>query len=84
VQRIDAQKGEAMITCTRNPGLPAAAGGSSSAGGAGVNGSGTILGLAVRAVAPGQSKIQITEVRAQGSLQQAIAVATGEAIVRVQ
>jgi hypothetical protein len=58
-----------MISCTRNPGLPAAA------GGPGVNGSGTILGLVVRAVAPGQSKIQIAE---------AIAVVTGEAIVRVQ
>ncbi len=41
VQRIDAQKGEVMISCTRGPHT------------AGVNGSGTILGLVVRAVGSG-------------------------------
>ncbi|MGA7852352.1 MAG: cohesin domain-containing protein [Candidatus Acidiferrales bacterium] len=80
VQRIDAQKGEVMISCTRRHAGNGAAGGVV----AGVNGSGTMLGLVVRAVAPGESKIQIVEVQAQDSQQQAISVATSAATVRVQ
>jgi general secretion pathway protein D len=78
VQRVDEQKGELMISCARRTGLPGVAGGS------GVNGSGTILGFVVRAVGSGQSKIQIVEVQAQDSRQQAIPLVTGEGTVRVQ
>jgi hypothetical protein len=91
VQRIDAQKGEAMISCTRRQGSSVAAAGqfaAATAAGppavAGVNGSGTILGLVVRALGHGESKIQILEVKAQDSQQRAIPVVTGEATVRVQ
>jgi general secretion pathway protein D len=91
VQRIDAQKGEAMISCTRRQGSSVAAAGQFAAATtagppavAGVNGSGTILGLVVRALGHGESKIQILEVKAQDSQQRAIPVVTGEATVRVQ
>jgi hypothetical protein len=80
VRSINAQKGEAMISCTRRHSGNGAAGGAI----AGVNGSGTILGLVVRAAKPGESKIQIVEVQAQDSQQEAIPVITGEAMVRVQ
>ena len=41
VQRIDEQRGEIVVSATRQPNTP------------GVNGSGTLIGLVVRAVAPG-------------------------------
>ena len=72
VQRIDAQKGEVMISCTRGPHT------------AGVNGSGTILGLVVRAVGAGDARIQITEASPQDSQQRSIPISSGEAVIRVQ
>jgi general secretion pathway protein D len=91
VQTIDGKKGEAMISCTRRQGSSVAAAGqftaASTAGRpawAGVNGSGTILGLVVRALKPGESKIQILEANPQDSQQHVIPVLTGEATVRVQ
>jgi general secretion pathway protein D len=80
VQRIDAQKGEVMISCTRRHAGNGATGGVV----AGVNGSGTILGLVVRGVAAGESKIQIVEAEAQDSKQQRIPVVTGAAAVEVR
>jgi general secretion pathway protein D len=76
VQTIDGKKGEAVISCTRRQGTSVAA--------AGVNGSGTILGLVVRAVGQGESKILILEVKAQDSQRHAVPVVTGEATVLVQ
>jgi general secretion pathway protein D len=72
VQRIDAQKGEAMISCTRRQHTP------------GVNGSGTILGLVVKAVGAGEARIQITEASPQDSQQRSIPITSGEAVIRVQ
>jgi general secretion pathway protein D len=72
VQRIDAQKGEVMISCTRGPHA------------SGVNGSGTILGLVVKGVAAGDARIQIVETNAQDSQQRSIPINSGEAAVRVQ
>ena len=43
VQRIDEQRGEVIVSATRQPNTP------------GVNGSGTLLGIVVRAVAPGNT-----------------------------
>jgi general secretion pathway protein D len=80
VQQIDAQKGEVMISCTRRHSGNGAAGSVV----AGVNGSGTILGLVVRGVAAGESKIQIVEAEAQDSKQQRIPVVTGAAAVKVR
>jgi general secretion pathway protein D len=91
VQTIDGKKGEAIISCTRRQESSVAAAGqfaeASTAGpraAAGVNGRGTILGLVVRAVGHGESKIQILEVKAQDSQQHPIPLLTGEATVRVQ
>src|SRR5580693_4866927 len=72
VQRIDAQKGEVMISCTRGPHT------------AGVNGSGTILGLVVKGVAAGGTRIQIVELKAQDSQQRNIPITSGDAAIRVQ
>jgi general secretion pathway protein D len=72
VQRIDAQKGEVMISCTRGPHT------------AGVNGSGTILGLVVKGVAAGDARMQIVEVKVQDSQQRSIPITSGEAAIQVQ
>jgi len=72
VQRIDAQKGEVMISCTRGPHT------------AGVNGSGTILGLVVKGAAAGDARMRIVEVKAQDSQRRSIPITSGEAAIQVQ
>jgi general secretion pathway protein D len=72
VQRIDAQRGEAVVSATRQPNTP------------GVSGTGTLLGLVVRAVGPGTSAIQILQVNARDSQQRTIPLVSGEATVQVQ
>jgi general secretion pathway protein D len=72
VQRVDQQHGQAIISATRQPNTP------------GVNGTGTLLGLIVRAVGPGTSSIQILQVNARDSQQKPIPVVSGEAKIQVQ
>lgn len=72
VQRIDAQRGEVVVSATRQPNTP------------GVNGSGTLLGIVVRAVAPGSSALQILQVNARDSQQRTIPMVSSEAVVQVQ
>jgi len=72
VQRIDAEKGEVVVSVTRQPNTP------------GVNGSGTLLGLVVRAVAPGNSALQILQVNARDSQQKPIPMVSGEATIQVK
>jgi len=72
VQRTDAQKGEVMISCTREPHT------------SGVNGSGTILGLVVKAVGAGDTRIRIVEARPQDSQQRSIPVTSGEVVIEVR
>ncbi|MGA9883017.1 MAG: cohesin domain-containing protein [Candidatus Acidiferrales bacterium] len=72
VQRVDAQHGDVIVSATRQPNTP------------GVNGSGTLLGLVIRAVAPGTSPIQILQVNARNSQQQTIPMVSGEATINVQ
>jgi general secretion pathway protein D len=72
VQRIDAQRGEIVISATRQPNTP------------GVSGSGTLLGFKVRAVAPGNAALQILEVNARDSQQRQIPMVSGEAAIQVQ
>ena len=72
VQRIDEQRGEVVVSATRQPNTP------------GVNGSGTLLGFKIRAVAPGNSDIQVLQVNARNSQQQSIPVVSGAATIRVQ
>jgi general secretion pathway protein D len=72
VQRIDAQKGDVVISATRQPNTP------------GVNGSGTLLGIVVRGVAPGTSALQILQVNARDSQQRTVPMVSQEATIQVQ
>jgi general secretion pathway protein D len=72
VQRIDAEHGEVVVSATRQPNTP------------GVNGSGTLLGIVVRAVAPGNAALQILQVNAHDSQQRPIPMVSGEATIQVQ
>lgn len=72
VQRIDQQKGQVIISATRQPNTP------------GVNGSGTLLGITVRGLAPGSSPLQIVMVNAHNSQQQSIPMVAGVASVQVK
>jgi len=72
VQRVDQQKGQAIISATRQPNTP------------GVDGNGTILGLIIHAVGPGTSPLQIVQVNARDSQQKAIPLTGGEAAIKVQ
>jgi len=72
VQRIDAQRGEIVVSVTRQPNT------------AGVNGSGTLLGIVVRGVAPGNSDLQILQVNAHDSQQRNIPIVSGAATIQVQ
>lgn len=72
VQHIDPQRGEAVVSATRQPNTP------------GISGTGTLLGLVVKAVGPGTSTIQILQVNARNSQQQTIPLVSGEATIQVQ
>jgi len=72
VQRIDQQKGEVIVSATRQPNTP------------GVNGTGTVLGFVVHAVGPGTSHLQILQVNAHNSQQQQIPIVSGEATIQVK
>ncbi len=71
VQRIDQQRGEVVVSATRQPNTP------------GVSGTGTVLGLVIRAVGPGSTRLQILEVNAHNSQQQPIPIVSGEATIQV-
>jgi general secretion pathway protein D len=66
------EKGQTIISATRKPNTP------------GVSGSGTLLGIVVKGVAPGASNLAIVQVNAKDSQQKLIPLATGEATVQVQ
>jgi general secretion pathway protein D len=72
VQRVDKDRGQAIISATRQPNTP------------GVNGSGTLLGIVVRGVSPGTSSLSIVQVNARDSQQKPIPLLAGEASIRVQ
>ena len=69
---IHQDRGEVVVSVTRRPNTP------------GVNGSGTLLGLVVRGVAPGTSPLQILQVNARDSQQHTIPMVSSEATVQVQ
>jgi general secretion pathway protein D len=72
VERVDKERGQAIISATRMPNTP------------GVSGSGTLVGIVVKGLAPGNSQLTIVQVNAKDSQQRPIQVVTGEATVRVQ
>ncbi|MBZ5700941.1 MAG: hypothetical protein LAN84_03765 [Acidobacteriia bacterium] len=71
VQRVDQEHGQAIISATRQPNT------------AGVSGSGTLIGVVVRALAPGSSKLAIVQVNARDSQQKALPLLSGEATIQV-
>ena len=71
VQRIDQQHGTAIISATRMQNLP------------GVNGTGTVVAIVIRGIAPGDSKLSIVQVNAKDSAQRPIPLVTAEGAVRV-
>ncbi len=72
VQRIDKERGQAIVSATRQPNTP------------GVNGTGTLLGIVIRGVANGTSSLAIVQVNAHDSQQKPIPLVSGEASIRVQ
>jgi len=72
VQRVDKEHGQAIISATRQPNTP------------GVNGSGTLIGIVIKALAPGSSNLSIVQVNAKDSQQKPIPLVTSEATVQVQ
>ncbi len=72
VQRVDKEHGQAIISATRQPNTP------------GVSGTGTILGIVIKALAPGTSNLSIVQVNAKDSQQRPIPLVTSEATLRVQ
>jgi general secretion pathway protein D len=72
VERVDKERGQAIISATRMPNTP------------GVSGSGTLVGIVVKGLAPGNSQLSIVQVNAKDSQQRPIQVVTGEATVNVQ
>jgi general secretion pathway protein D len=72
VQRVDKEHGQAIISATRQPNT------------SGVSGTGTIMGIVVKALAPGATTLSIVQVNAKDSQQKPIPLATSEATVQVQ
>jgi len=72
VDRVDQRAGEVIASITRQPNAH------------GVSGSGTLLGLVVRAVAPGTSPLEILQVNGRDSQQKGIPLVSGEASIQVQ
>ena len=72
VERVDKERGQAIISATRMPNTP------------GVSGSGTIVGVVIKGIAPGNSQLSIVQVNAKDSQQRPIQVVTSEAAIKVQ
>jgi general secretion pathway protein D len=72
VSRVDKEHGQAIISATRQPNTP------------GVDGSGTLMGIVIKAIGPGSSNLSIVQVNAKDSQQRPIALITSEATLQVQ
>src|SRR5260370_6241585 len=68
----DESKGQLMIAATRQPNTP------------GVSGSGTLLGIVVKALKPGATQLSIVQVNAKDSQQKPLPLLTGEATIQVK
>ena len=72
VQQVDQEHGQAIISATRQPNT------------AGASGTGTIMGIVIKALAPGTSTLSIVQVNARDSQQRPIQLVTNEASVEVK
>jgi general secretion pathway protein D len=71
-QRVDKERGQAIISATRQPNTP------------GVSGTGTMMGIVIKALAPGSSNLSIVQINAKDSQQRPIPMVTSEASLTVQ
>ena len=71
VQKVDKEHGQAIISATRQPNTP------------GVNGTGTLLGVVVKALAAGTTNLSIEQINAKDSQQRPIPLVTSEATLNV-
>ena len=72
VQRVDKERGQAIVSATRMPNTP------------GVSGNGTIFGVVIKGVAAGSSTLSILQVNARDSEQRPLQFVTKEATVKVE
>jgi general secretion pathway protein D len=72
VQQVDKEHGQAIISATRQPKT------------AGATGTGTIVGIVIKALTSGTSALSIVQVNAKDSQQRPIQLVTGEASVQVK
>jgi general secretion pathway protein D len=72
VQKVDNEHGQAIISATRQPST------------AGVNGTGIIMGIVIKGLAPGAGTLSIVQVSAKDSQQRPIQLVTTEATVQVE
>jgi hypothetical protein len=72
VQKVDHEHGQAIISATRQPNTT------------GASGTGTIMGIVIKALAPGASTLSIVQVNARNSQQKPIQLVTSEATVQVK
>jgi general secretion pathway protein D len=72
VQKVDHEHGQAIISATRQPNTT------------GASGTGTIMGIVIKALAPGASTLSIVQVNARNSQQRPIQLVTSEATVQVK
>jgi general secretion pathway protein D len=72
VSTVNKEKGQAIISATRQPNTP------------GVSGSGTLLGIVVKGIAPGSTNLSIVQQNAKDSQQKPIQLVTSEATLQVQ
>jgi general secretion pathway protein D len=72
VQQVFKDKGQAIISATRQPNTP------------GVSGNGTLIGIVVKGIAAGSSNLSIVQVNAKDSQQKAIPLVTSEGTLQVQ
>ena len=72
VSNTDNKKGQSIISTTRQPNT------------AGVSGSGTLLGIVIKGIAPGSATISIVQQNAKDSQQRPIQLVTSEASIQVK
>jgi general secretion pathway protein D len=70
--QVDKEHGQAIVSATRQPNT------------SGASGTGTIMGIVIKALAPGTSNLSIVHVSARDSQQRPIQLVTGEANVQVK
>ena len=72
VQKVDNERGQAIISATRQPNT------------AGASGAGMIMGIVIKGLAPGAATLSIVQMKAKDSQQRPIQLVTNEATIQVE